>query len=210
MVRRWMTNLRTIQLAPRQGSSVEQDHVEREAGQEGTGREYRIRRAVIQDVRPLAALWREMMEFHRRLDPAFEFGPDAQASIERHLAETIRSARGRIIVAEAEGRLIGYVLSEIQERKPIYPAGRYGFISDLAVTLRWRRRGVGRELVGQVMNWFRQNGVTAIELFVLESNPASTAFWESMGFRHYLRLLRCDIGAAPEAAPSDEAKENNG
>jgi ribosomal protein S18 acetylase RimI-like enzyme len=205
-----MTNLRTIQLAPRQGSNVERDQAEREAGPEGTGREFRIRRALIHDVRLLAVLWREMMEFHRRLDPAFEFGPDAQASIERHLAETIRSAGGRIFVAEAEGRLIGYVLCEIQERKPIYPAGRYGFISDLAVTLRWRRRGVGRQLVTHVMRWFRENGVTAIELFVLESNQASTAFWESMGFRHYLRLLRCDIRATPDAAPSDEAKENNG
>jgi ribosomal protein S18 acetylase RimI-like enzyme len=202
MVRKWMSSLRMAQLAPRE-PGAHQSHARTRAAPADATTAFTIRRAVPKDVRTLAVLWREMMEFHRSLDPAFEFGSGAQASIERHLRETMRSTGGGVYVAEAGGHVIGYVLGEIQERKPIYPAGRYGFISDLAVTEGWRRRGVGRSLVGALMGWFQQHGVTAIELFILETNPVSTAFWESMGFRHYLRLLRRDATAAAEQ--SDQA-----
>ena len=191
MVRRWMTGLRLGNLSARVVERAEAVAAERTEEQPGiNSASFSIRRAVPRDVRVLAGLWREMMDFHQRIDPAFEFGAGAQAGIERHLAETIRSNGGRIFVADIGDRIVGYVLGEIQERKPIYPSGRYGFISDLAVTEEWRRRGVGRALVTSLLSWFGEHGVTAIELFVLETNPVSTVFWESMGFRHYLRLLR--------------------
>jgi GNAT superfamily N-acetyltransferase len=199
MVRRWISNLRLAQpldLEPEVPVQGESPVVA------SATNPFTIRRATAKDVRSLAGLWREMMEFHRTIHPAFQFGPEAQKSIERHLLDTIRSTGGRIFVADADGEIVGYTLGEIQDRKPIYPAGRYGFVSDLVVTEAWRRRGVGRLLVTTILDWFHQYGVTAIELFVLESNPVSTAFWESMGFRHYLRLLRKDLCVA-EASKGD-------
>lgn len=200
MVRRWMTGLRFAHLSPRVEDRTEEPvQMTLESSPRSDTDAVVIRRAVPRDVRVLAGLWREMMEFHRKLDPAFEFGPAAQTGIEKHLSETIRSTGGRVFVASAGGRMIGYILGEIQERKPIYPLGRYGFISDLSVTSAWRRRGVGRALVNTLMAWFHEHGVTAIELFILENNDVSTAFWQSVGFRHYLRLLRHDVMQVGEA-----------
>ena len=134
MVRRWMSGLRVAHLSPRVEDRTDRPVQATPEGSTDDGADsFEVRRAVPRDVRMLAELWREMMAFHRRIDPAFEFGPGAQTGIERHLHETIRSSGGRVFVAVARDRIIGYVLGEIQERKPIYPAGRYGFISDLAV-----------------------------------------------------------------------------
>ena len=152
-----------------------------------------IREAHRKDVPALALLWKEMMDFHSRYDARFRFAPDAYREIERHLLETVRSRSAQIFVAEAEGRVIGYILGEVHSRRPIYPAGTYGFISDISVTASCRRSGVGRELVRTLVAWFRREKVTAIELFVAEANPVSMAFWRAMGFADYLRLLRRDL-----------------
>jgi GNAT superfamily N-acetyltransferase len=134
-----------------------------------------------------------MMEFHSVYDPRFRFAPAAQRELERHLVETTRSRDARILLAEADGRVIGYVLGEVHKRKPLYPMGCYGFISDISITEAWRRRGVGRTLVENLVEWFRMKGVTAIELFVAEANPISMAFWDSMGFGEFLRLRRREL-----------------
>ena len=152
-----------------------------------------IREAQRRDVGVVSDLWQEMMDYHSAYDGRFRFTGGVRRELERHHQESLRSKAARIFVAEAEGRLVGYILGEIHERKPIYPAGRYGFISDISVTAAWRRRGVGRRLVEKLDGWFRFECVTSVELFVLEANPVSNAFWESMGFGSYLRLVRRDM-----------------
>ena len=205
MVRKWISTFRLAQ--PDRTERPTERPRDPSCDVPSVEEEFRIRMATVRDVRVLAGLWREMMEFHRSLDPAFQFGPEAQTTIERHLRETIRSTGGCVFIAESGHRIVGYVLGEVQERKPIYPAGRYGFISDLAVTEARRRQGIGRALVEALLSWFKRHGVTAIELFILETNPVSTAFWESMGFRHYLRLLRRDLsGAAPNLRADERAE----
>lgn len=152
-----------------------------------------IRAARRQDTQAICALWQALMDFHRARDPRFEFAPNAMREFEQHLIQTMRSRGARVYVAETEGQAIGYIMGEIHTRKPIYPVGTYGFISDVVVDGPWRRKGVGRALAEALMAWFRQNGVTAIELFVAAANPVSDAFWRALGFTDYLRLLRLDI-----------------
>jgi GNAT superfamily N-acetyltransferase len=92
--------------------------------------------------------------------------------------------------------VVGYVIAEMQARLPIYPAGRYGFISDICVTERYRRRGIGRALAERAVRWCSGEGATSVELFAAERNPVSGAFWSAMGFGPYLRMLRMDVDDA--------------
>jgi GNAT superfamily N-acetyltransferase len=152
-----------------------------------------LREAQRQDIPAIVALWEEMMDFHHAHDPRFRFAPNAARELQRQINAAIRSRSAHVLVAESAGYVIGYILGELHVRKPIYPMGRYGFISDISVTQRWRRRGVGRALVESLLLWFRRCEVTAIELFISEANPISVKFWEAMGFRPFLRMLRLDV-----------------
>ncbi len=154
---------------------------------------FAIREARRQDARAVVSLWQEMMDFHGALDPRFRFAANAAREFEYHFISTIRSREAQIYVAEADGQVIGYILGEMHTRKPLYPAGRYGFISDASVRTTWRRHGVGRALVERLMEWFHRKGATTVELFVAVANPESTAFWQAMGFTDFLRLLRKEI-----------------
>lgn len=152
-----------------------------------------LREATRRDIPAVAALWHEMMEFHQRVDPRFHFRRDIQKELERHLWQTIRSRDAALFVAEDGDSLVGYIAGEIHHRRPIYPAGTYGFISDLCVTAARRREGIGSRLVAVLLDWFRSRGITTVELLVAVANPVSTGFWRAMGFGEYLQLLRKEL-----------------
>jgi len=154
-----------------------------------------IRQATPRDLPSLVSLWQEMMDYHRAYDPRFRFSPNAQREVEKHLLDTLRSRAARIFVADVEGRVIGYILGEVHARRPLYPVGTYGFISDICVASAWRRRGVGRSLVRALDAWFASQKVTSVELFAASLNPDSAAFWIVLGYKDYLRLMRREVGA---------------
>jgi ribosomal protein S18 acetylase RimI-like enzyme len=152
-----------------------------------------IREARRQDIPAITALWQEMMDFHRAQDARFRFAANAPREFEKHILATLRSRDALILVAESEGKVVAYVLGEVHTRKPLYPVGRYGFISDLSVQASNQRRGIGRALVEEMTQWLRRKGVTTIELFAAVDNPDSMAFWHAMGYTDFLCLMRREL-----------------
>ena len=155
--------------------------------------DYVVREATRRDIPAIVGLWREMMDYHSASDYRFRFAANAEREVERHIAESLRSRAARIFVAELGDGVVGYILGEVHQRRPIYPVGSYGFVSDISVAESHRRHGVGRALVRTLIVWFQRERVTAIELFAAETNDASMSFWRSMGFNNYLRLLRREL-----------------
>src|SRR5437870_3243227 len=136
---------------------------------------YIIREARRHDAPAVTALWKEMMDLHGALDGRFRFESGASKEFERHFVATIRSRDARIIVAETANMVAGYILGEIHDRKALYPTGKYGFISDICVGGSYRRKGMGKSLVEALMLWFKNRGITAVELFAADRNPESMA-----------------------------------
>jgi len=171
---------------------------------------YSIREARREDLTSVVALWREMMAVHVALDDRFRFVADADAEFARHARRMMRGPVSRILVAVARrmmrgpvsrilvavigGQVVGYVLVELQQRPPIYPVGRYGFISDICVSGRHRRRGIGAALVQRAIGWLRSEGVNTVELLAADRNETARSFWAAMGFEPYLVMLRKGIG----------------
>jgi len=156
-----------------------------------------IRPARRSDVDGIALLWQEMMALHFDLDSRFRFVADAPTAYARHIRRSMSSRRAHVAVAEASGRIVGYVLAELHERPPIYPVGIYSFISDLCVEPSQRQRGIGRALFRAAWRWALSCGVTAVELYAAERNPTAFAFWQAMGFSPYLRLMRREAEDPP-------------
>jgi ribosomal protein S18 acetylase RimI-like enzyme len=60
---------------------------------------------------------------------------------------------------------------------------RYGYVNNLYLSPALRGRGLGRELMTQVDDFFRKRGVHSVRLSVTVSNEAATHLYESCGFR---------------------------
>lgn len=152
-----------------------------------------IRNARRGDADVLIQLWQEMMDQHARWDARFRFEEGASREFQRRITGMIRSSRACVVVAEVRGRVIGFATGELTSRPETYPAGRYGFISELFVQEEYRHRGIGTALVQQILEWMRGRGVTVVELLAAERNAGGRAFWERLGFDAFLRLMRADL-----------------
>jgi len=81
----------------------------------------------------------------------------------------------RMFVAEGDGQVIGYagvqmILDE-------------GYITNVAVSAESRRNGIGRALVGAMVDEAKARKLSFITLEVRASNAPATALYESFGFK---------------------------
>lgn len=88
--------------------------------------------------------------------------------------QELQVACARSILAETEGKIIGYVLFWLLP-------GAVD-IHNIAVHPAYRRRGIARILLGRVIDHARGQDITRVLLEVRKSNFAAQKLYESMGF----------------------------
>ncbi len=112
--------------------------------------------------------------------------PFDRAERRRRLAERVRGGRSLLLVAEAEGTVVGQLTSDVA------PFG----VADLgmAVRRRWRGKGLGHALLEAAIAWAPTAGAHKMALEVWPDNTAAIALYRRMGFveegvrrRHYPR-----------------------
>lgn len=74
--------------------------------------------------------------------------------------------------------------------------GRRGYLYHLGVADRFRRHGLGRQLVEHSLERLRAEGITRCTIFVIRGNAAGEAFWKRIGWaeRTDLGLMSAEIG----------------
>jgi ribosomal protein S18 acetylase RimI-like enzyme len=158
--------------------------------------EFTVRPGTAEDMSDMLRLWREMMDFHARLEPRFRPlpMPAGERAWEKHLREHVWGNEDwGVFVAEADGRLIGQIMGMLRDSVPVFEPGRYGYVTDVVVDPAVRRSGVGRALFDALKAWFRERGVSHLELMVAHDNPASQGFWRAVGCTDYTDILWYDL-----------------
>jgi RimJ/RimL family protein N-acetyltransferase len=109
----------------------------------------------------------------------------------RYLRAIRRFPHAAVFVAEAED---GSVVGRLSIARDQHPASRHVADVGLMVSQSYRRRGVGRALLGASVEWAREQGVRKLELHVFPYNAAAIALYEQFGFvregyrkQHYRR-----------------------
>ena len=129
-----------------------------------TGEQLVIRTFAASDQAEVVALWTTVFgDPQARNDPA--------TVIRQKLA--VQSEL--FFVACLHGKLVGTAMCGYD--------GHRGWIYTLAVAPAVRRRGIGTALVRRIETELAQRGCPKINLQVLESNAATTGFYEQLGYR---------------------------
>ncbi len=105
-------------------------------------------------------------------------GADSKESIQFYLE---RNPNLSLVAKDKNGILVGAVLCGHD--------GRRGYIHHLVVRSDYRRQGIGRKLVEEVLNRLRAEGIQKCHLFIINDNVSGIAFWKSLGW-----TPRTDIG----------------
>lgn len=138
-----------------------------------------VRPATRADVPTIKRMIREFADYLNAIDEPEE--PD-QAAIDRIEAAAFGpKPLCRILVAEAGGRLAGYVVYyEGLDMDVVLPAA---YVIDLFVRAAYRDRGAGRALMEAVAAIVKRRGGSTLFWTVWRKNPKALAFYEHLGAR---------------------------
>ena len=89
---------------------------------------------------------------------------------------------GALIVAEAEGRIVGSVIAGWD--------GWRGSIYRLAVAPDHRRKGVANRLLAAAESQLAAKGAVRAQAIVVETNARATSFWRSTAWHEQVERLR--------------------
>ena len=96
----------------------------------------------------------------------------------RYLKAVRRYEHAAVFVAEAPEGIIG----RLSVARDTHPASFHVADLGLMVAAEYRRRGVGRALLEQAVEWARSSGVHKLELHVFPHNEPAIALYELFGF----------------------------
>ncbi|WP_119072265.1 GNAT family N-acetyltransferase [Aggregatilinea lenta] len=145
--------------------------------------EYLVRPVEPQDEAAVAQLWQALADYHVRLDPRMPVPSEGAAQrYAARLVERRNDPQTRAYVAVVEGEVVGFALGAIIDLHPdLFAPVESGYIADIFVDPRYRRRGLARDLVLALRDWFLASGAAHIEWQVAAANSAGIRFWEAMG-----------------------------
>jgi ribosomal protein S18 acetylase RimI-like enzyme len=148
------------------------------------------------DAPTIAALWTDLVAYHQSLDSALPTSaPNGAGRYAKRLLQHLDDNNTCALVAEVDGKIIGYVLGMIVDLLPdIFAEQPGGFLADIYVEAAYRRKGVGRALVRELQDWFREKGVTHFDWHVAAQNADGLAFWRSVGGREVMIRMRAQLG----------------
>lgn len=149
----------------------------------------RLRRGGPRDLESLVELWIELTRHHEALGSLFALRPDAAPEIRRLLAAQLRDPDLACFVFEAGGALQGFCAVRVDRAPPIAEETLRAEITDLAVRVGARRRGIGAALAQAALAWVRERRVARVEVRVAARNPEGQGFWRAQGFSDWMDVL---------------------
>lgn len=143
----------------------------------------KIRKITGRDVPVLAKMTAEIQQLHHQAEPdLFASVPDDLSEFRAHVVSYM--ARGTGYIAEVDGQAVGCVLYEVRRvAKNLFlqPHVRL-HIDQMGVRPVFQGRGVGRELMEQVISAAREHNAHYITLNVYRFNDQAIRFYEKFGF----------------------------
>lgn len=139
------------------------------------------------DSEALRACVIELQDFEHHLDPRMPSGIQIVDAYVTDLIGRCAKYRGKILVAEIEGEVVGYtaVMTRVRSEELEDGGMEYGLVADLMVLNQFRRRGIGRRLLEAAVQYAAERKVRRLRVGVLAANRQARKLYESLGFQDY-------------------------
>jgi GNAT superfamily N-acetyltransferase len=160
-------------------------------------------RAGAERIDELQPLWESMHRHHAAIAPEMRaIGPERRPSESwqvrrRHYVHVLAEAGAFVLVAELEGRPVGYALVHVRSSEETWQTGPVAELESLAVLDSHRGRAIGARLVEAMLEQLRKAGVTTWSVAVIASNADAIRFYERLPLQPYLVTY---IGNVPASA----------
>ena len=139
-----------------------------------------IRKAKKEDMKSIHKLDRESTEYHKKFDKDFYTISERWWNIKKYSQiKAIKSPTNLVLVAELEGKVVGYIWGYVET----IMKNKMGKIQELIVTSKQRGKGIGTELIKDMLNFFKDRKCVISEIEVFVENLSTIQVYEKAGFR---------------------------
>ena len=137
----------------------------------------------------MLALWLHLVEHHRALSPDYPLAPGIAAVIATEIRRAAARDSCRLIVAELDGGLVGFLFAEVEAGGGPNAEPATAWIHELWVEPEQRKQRVAAQLLAEGDVFFAARGAKRISVRVEGSNAAGLDFWARRGFGERARIL---------------------
>ncbi|HXL86327.1 MAG TPA: GNAT family N-acetyltransferase [Gemmatimonadaceae bacterium] len=144
-----------------------------------------IRRATPADIPDIGRLGALLVRVHHDLDPQrfIAATPDTETRYGWFLGTQLDEPNIIILVAERDGKVIGYTYSGVEGTDYMALRGPAGVVYDIIVDPDHRKQGVGRMLLGATLDALKARGSPRVVLSTAERNSSAQRLFDRAGFR---------------------------
>jgi GNAT superfamily N-acetyltransferase len=140
-----------------------------------------VRRAGRRDLEAVHGLWQELRELEAKAGMGERLGVRAEDLAREHRELILADPRTAILVAEEQGRVLGYAHAQIETNDPVYLPERFGVVVDLMVCADRRREKIGSRLFEACREWLTSRGVAELRVHAPVGAEDAQRFFESLG-----------------------------
>jgi GNAT superfamily N-acetyltransferase len=155
------------------------------------------------DFQALAPMMRQYRLRQQQLDPRlYELRPHAEALFRRWIGQMADDPRSMLLVAEEEGRIVGFLYSTMEKDAPIYLHDEYALVREWWVEPASRGRGVGRALIDRAAAELAGFGVRQLRVRAAAADADAAAMLEHCGFHSAVSEMVREVEVAAKGRNS--------
>lgn len=144
-----------------------------------------VRRATPADLPELGRLGALLVRTHHEFDARRFIAPtpDTPDLYAWFLGTQMERPEAAVLVAEANGQVIGYAFAAVEGHDYMTLRGPAGLLHDILVDPAARGRGVGRLLLAAALDFLRSRGAPRVVLSTAMANEPAQRLFAGTGFR---------------------------
>jgi GNAT superfamily N-acetyltransferase len=144
-----------------------------------------IRRATDADLASIGRLGALLLRTHYHFDNQRFMAPgdDPEDGYAWFLGTQLREPDAAIFVAEEHGEVLGYIYAGIEPQSWKELRDEAGFVHDVVVDERGRRKGIAARLLEAALEWLASRGMPRVILWTAAPNLEAQRVFSRLGFR---------------------------
>ena len=144
-----------------------------------------IKRAKEEDVKTLLEFSKKLNEFERRFYGNYKSFEEVKDFVRRFFEKGLKREKSIFLIAKIKGKAIGMAYGWEVKPLPFFKERRMGYIGEIWVEEKFRRKGVGKKLMEKMLEWFKERGIKWVRADVLSNNKEAIEFYKKLGFREF-------------------------
>lgn len=153
----------------------------------------KIREATAEDLKTLFELSFEFLKNEAGLEPTYDPEYAKTEDSQNFIKLKIQSDDAIFLVAEDNGRLVGFLMGTIYPRPKARKSMKPAVLDEIFVSQGYRNKGVGKELIEKFQDWARGKGANKLRVSTHHKNEEAIKFYREFGFKDFYIKLEKDI-----------------